>query len=547
MLEAIKHTGIFERSLLKFWVVIFFLLFSAFQLCAIAEENEWVSRDAYVSSGIGDARVLIPMFADDTTSSSICNLVFNGLTKVDKDLNVVPDLAESWEVSPDGLEITFRLKKGVLWHDGEPCTASDVIFTYEKIMDPATGCPYISGYQDIEEIKQIDDHTIRFTYARPYAPALLKLGMGIIPEHIFASSRDLRKSKYARHPIGTGPYIFSRWESGQYMILEANPQYFKHEPGIKRYVYRIIPDQAVQFLELVSGGTDSMDLNPYQYLYRSNAPEFTERINKYKYLAHAYTYIGYNMNDPILKDRNVRQALSYAINRKEIIDAVLLGLGEECTGPFLKGTDYYNEDVEGYAYHPAKAALLLRKAGWADIDDDGILEKNGMELRIRIATNQGNQVREDVATIVQSQWARLGVRADIQVVAWSAFLDQFVNKKNFQTVLLGWTTPVDPDIYAVWHSASSGEGGLNFILYSDKRVDDLIEKGRREFDHSKRAQIYKKAHEFILEEAPYTFLFFPYATPAIHKRFKGIKEAPAGIGYNFIDWYVPEREVKYKF
>ncbi len=148
---------------------------------------------------------------------------------------------------------------------------------------------------------------------------------------------------------------------------------------------------------------------------------------------------------------------------------------------------------------------------------------------------------------MQSQRARLGVRADIQVVAWSAFLDQFVNKKNFQTVLLGWTTPVDPDIYAVWHSASSGEGGLNFISYSDKRVDALIENGRREFDPSKRAQIYKKAHELILEEAPYTFLFFPYATPAIHKRFKGIKEAPAGIGYNFIDWYVPEREVKYKF
>lgn len=506
-----------------------------------------IPADAYVSSGIGDARILIPFLADDTTSSSACNLVYNGLTKVDKGLNIVGDLAEKWEIEDGGLSITFYLRKGVIWHDGEPFTAGDVRFTYETILDPRTGCPYISNYSDIEKIEVADPHTIRFYYRQPYAPALLKFGMGIVPEHLFKGAEDIRRSVYARAPVGTGPYRFSLWENGQHIILDENPYYFEHRPWIKRYVYRIIPDQAVQFLELVSGGVDSMDLNPYQFIYRSDTREFDRQISKYRYLAHSYTYIGYNLKDPLLKDRRVRLALSHAINKQEMIDAVLLGLGEPCTGPFIKDTPYYDKEVAGYGYDPEKAAALLREAGWKDIDDDGVLEKDGEEFRIRIVTNQGNQVREDVATIVQSQWSRVGIATEIQVTAWSAFLDQFVNKKNFQAVLLGWTMPIDPDCYAVWHSNSMAEGGLNFISFSDARVDELIELGRREFDPEARAEIYRRIHRYLSEEAPYTFLFFPYATPAVNKRFKGIEPAPAGIGYNFIDWYVPEDEVKYKF
>ena len=156
-------------------------------------------------------------------------------------------------------------------------------------------------------------------------------------------------------------------------------------------------------------------------------------------------------------------------------------------------------------------------------------------------------MREDIATIVQSQWADLGIKVDIQVVAWSAFLDQFIDKKNFQAVLLGWSLSVDPDLFSVWHTESGRKGGLNFISYSNKQVDELIEKGRAEFDEKKRADIYHEIHNIISDETPYTFLVAPYETPAIQKRFKGMKPAPAGIGYNFIDWYVPEDEVKYKF
>jgi peptide/nickel transport system substrate-binding protein len=547
VLKFVVKTVSLRGSSFVLKAMILFFSVTCFSVTVGGEDSGTKTHDAYVSSGLGDGRVLIPFLADDVTSSSICGLVYNGLTKIDKDLNVIADLAERWEVSDDAREIVFYLRKGVKWHDGRPFTAKDVKFTYDTILNPSTACPYVSGYSDITDVEEVDENTVKFVYKEPYAPALLKLGMGIVPEHLFSKEKDLRRSQYARKPIGTGPYKFVEWKSGEYMILEANDEYFVHTPRIRRYVYRIIPDQSVQFLELVTGGVDSMELNPYQFLYRSQTAEFNDTIEKYRYLSNSYTFVGYNLKDPILSDKRVRQALSYAINEKEIIDSVLLGQGETTTGPFMKDSPYYDHSARAYAYDMMKAAMLLREAGWSDIEGTGTLSKDGRELRIVIATNQGSQVREDAATVIQGQWAKLGIKTEIQVVAWSAFLNQFIDKRNFQAVILGWTVPPDPDIFAVWHSRSAGKGGLNFVSFSNERVDELIEKGRREFSGEVRKEIYREAHRLIAEEAPYTFLFTPYALPAVNRRIKGIEPAPAGIGYNFIDWHVNERDVKYRF
>ena len=500
--------------------------------------------DAFVTAELGDARVLIPFLADDTASSGISSLVFNGLTKLDKNLNVAGDLAESWEVSEGGLVITFHLRKNVRWHDNYPFTAEDVEFTYQALLDPKNGCPYTASYSDIEKVEVIDTHTVRFTYKRPYAPALHKLGMGIIPKHILAG-QDIRTSPFRRNPIGTGPYKFNKWKTDQYIIMDSNTGYFEHQPYIDRHVSRIIPNQAIQFLELSSGAVDSMGLTPYQYKHRAVTKRFRENFNTYKYLSHAYTYIGYNLEDPLFKDVRVRQALSYAVNKEEIIDGVLLGLGEVCTGPFLKGTRWYSDDAGGYGYDINKAKALLGEAGWFDKNGDGILEKDGIDFKFKLITNQGNKMRQDIATLVQRQLSSLGIKIEIQTIAWAAFLNEFIDKKRFQAVILGWTIPQDPDCFNVWHSESAKEGGLNFVSYKNDEVDRLIVEGRAIFDEEKRERIYKKIHELIARDAPYTFLYFPYSTPAVSKRFRGIEPAPAGIGYNFIDWYVNPGERRY--
>ena len=502
--------------------------------------------DAYVSGSLSDATILIPFLADDSASGGICNLVYNGLTKVDKDLNVVGDLAKSWEVSDDKLRIIFKLRKNVYWHDGVEFSAEDVKFTFMTILNPDNAVPYIASFQDIESIRIIDKHTIEFIYKKPYAPALLKLGMGIIPKHLFENT-DIRDSKYARAPIGTGPYKLNIWKTDQYMILNSYKNYFLGQPYISKYVERIIPDQAVQFLELVTGGIDSMSLSPYQYKYRTDTSKFNLRFNKYKYLAHQYTYIGYNLKDPMFSDKRVRQALSYALDKEAIIEGVLMGLGEECSGPFIKNTYAYNRDVKKYPYSPAKARELLAEAGWEDTDADGILDKDGQPFSFKLITNQGNKQREDVVTIAQRNWQEIGIKVEVQTIAFVTFLKEFVDKRNFQALILGWTMPIDPDCYNVWHSEAIKEGGLNFIGYNNPEVDKLIEAARGTYDLDERAKCYRKIHAILAEEQPYTFLYFPYALPAVNKRFKGIIPAPAGISYDFINWYVPENEQRYSF
>jgi peptide/nickel transport system substrate-binding protein len=502
--------------------------------------------DAYVSGSLSDATILIPFLADDSASGGICNLVYNGLTKVDKDLKVVGDLAKDWTITSDKLRIIFKLRDNVFWQDGMKFTSQDVKFTYETILNPDNAVAYVASFQDIEDINIIDDYTIEFVYRKPYAPALLKLGMGIIPKHIFENV-DLRNNKYTRSPVGTGPYVLNTWKTDQYMILNSYKDYFEGQPYISKYVERIIPDQAVQFLELITGGIDSMSLNPYQYKYRTDTKKFNERFNKYKYLAHQYTYIGYNLADPMFSDKKVRQALSYAIDKQAIIEGVLMGLGEECTGPFIKNTYAYNEEAKKYPYDPAKARILLAAAGWTDSDRDGVLDKDGVPFKFKLITNQGNKQREDVATIVQRNWQEIGLDVEVQTIAFVTFLKEFVDKRNFQALILGWTMPIDPDCYNVWHSETIKEGGLNFISYKNPEVDRLIEEGRSTYNINKRSKCYQEIHAIIAEEQPYTFLYFPYALPAVNKRFKGIVPAPAGISYDFIHWYVPENEQRYTF
>jgi peptide/nickel transport system substrate-binding protein len=514
-----------------------------------SKDRPEVAGDAYVSGALSDATILIPFLADDSASSGICGLVYNGLTKVDKDLKVVGELAKDWRISDDKLRIIFYLQDNVYWQDGVKFSAEDVKFTFETILNPDNAVPYIASFQDIESINIIDDYTIEFIYSRPYAPALLKLGMGIIPKHVFfgLKGQQIRNSKYARDPIGTGPYRLDIWKTDEYIILDSNKDYFEHEPYVTKYVERIIPDQAVQFLELITEGIDSMGLSPYQYKYRTNTEKFNKRFNKYKYLAHQYTYIGYNLSDPMFADKKVRQALSYAIDKEAIIKGVLMGLGEECTGPFIKDTYAHNEDVKRYPYNPDKAKELLSLAGWKDTDNDGVLDKDGVPFSFKLITNQGNKQREDIATIVQRYWQDIGIDVEVQTIAFVTFLKEFVDKRNFQALILGWTMPIDADCYNVWHSDAVKNGGLNFIGYSNSEVDRLIEEGRSTYDIDRRAKCYKEIHAILAEEQPYTFLYFPYSLPAVNKRFKGIVPAPAGISYNFINWYVPENEQRYTF
>lgn len=501
--------------------------------------------DAIVEGSIGDASTLIPMLASDSASFGVASLIYNGLVKYDKDLRIVGDLAESWEISPDGLTITFKLRRGVRWHDGHEFTAEDVLFGYRTIIDPKTPTAYKEDYLQVKRAEVLDRYTFRVTYEKPFAPALTTWGMlPILPKHLLEGV-DITKSELNRHPVGTGPFKFVEWRTAERIVLKANEDYFEGRPYLDMYIYRVIPDQATMFLELQAGTVDMMGLTPFQFRRQTEDNFFKINFQKFRYPVFAYTYLGYNLKDPRFSDRRVRQAISYAIDKKEIIDGVLLGLGRIATGPYVPDTWPYNPNVRDYPYNPSKALELLKEAGWEDRDGDGVLDKDGKPFEFTILTNAGNSMRERAAQIIQWRLAKIGIRTKIRKIEWAAFINEFINKRRFEAVLLGWQIGLDPDQYDIWHSSKTGEKELNFIGFKNEEVDELLEKGRRTFDQEKRKKYYWRIQEILAEEQPYTFLYVPDATPIVHRRFYGIEPSPIGITYNIHKWFVPRGIQKY--
>ncbi|MBT0654363.1 peptide-binding protein [Geomobilimonas luticola] len=500
--------------------------------------------DALVAGSIGEPSTLLPLLASDSASRDVAGQIYNGLVRYDKNLKLEGDLAEKWEISRDGLTITFHLRKGVTWHDGQPFTSRDVLYTYRVTIDPKTPTAYAENFKQVKRAEAPDPYTFRVTYAKPFAPALESWGVEILPAHLL-EGKDVTRSELARQPVGTGPYRFKEWIAGQKLVLESNHDYYEGRPYIDRYVYRIIPDTATMYMELKAGGLDMMGLTPVQYQRQTTTKEFLSRFNKYRYPASAYTYLGYNLRHPLFSDRRVRQAITSAISKDEIIQGVQFGMGQVAHGPYKPGTWAYNPNVRDFTYNPDRARALLAEAGWRDKNDDGILVKDGKPFSFTILTNQGNDQRLKTALIIQQRLKAVGIEVKIRTIEWASFLKNFIDKGDFQAIILGWTIGQDPDLFDVWHSSKTGPRELNFVGYKNAEVDRLIEQGRGTFDQEERRRCYYRIQEILAEDQPYTFLYVPDALPVVSARFRGIEPAPAGIMHNFIRWYVPKGEQVY--
>jgi len=500
--------------------------------------------DAIVEGSIGDVSGFLTAVTSDASSHAAAGYVFNGLVRYDKDLKLEPELAESWEISPDGKRITFHLRKGVKWHDGAPFTSDDVMFTYRRMIDPRTPTAYGEDFKQVKRAAAPDPHTFVAEYGRPFAPALASWGMHVLPKHLLEKFPDISKSPLNKKPVGTGPYRFVEWKTGEKVVFDASPDYFEGKPYIARVITRVIPDQATMFLELKSGGVDIMTLTPPQYVRQTETAEFKKSFNKYKYTASGYTYLGFRLSHPFFKDKRVRQAIAHAADKKALIDGVLLGLGQEAIGPYKPGTWAYNPNVRKYPHDPSLAKALLATAGWKE--KDGVLEKDGQPFEFTVLTNAGNEARAKTAAILQQNLAEVGIRMKIRTVEWAAFINEFIDKRKFDAVILGWNITPDPDQFDIWHSSKTGPKELNHVGFANSEVDRLLDEGRSTFDLEKRKKAYYRIQEILAEEQPYVFLFVPEALPVVQNRFRGIVPAPAGIAYNFVKWYVPAALQKHR-
>ncbi len=489
----------------------------------------------------GEPSGLIAMIAGESSASTIASNIFNSLLKYDKNLELTGELAQSWDVSADQKTITFHLKPNLKWADGKSLTSDDILFTWQLVTDDKTRTPYGADYKLVKKAEAPDPETFKVTYAQPYAPALDSWsGLHILPKHLL-EGQDINNTPFARNPVGSHYYQLDQWKKGESISLKRNVNATQGQAKIDHLVSRIIPDRAAQFLELMADNIDSMSLNSIQYarIFPSR-PDLTSKIAQYKELGNSYTYLGFNLKRKPFDDVRVRQAINYAIDKQEIIDGVLLGLGLPVASPYKPGTRWSNPELHPYPYDPKKAIALLKEAGFEDHDHDGILDKDGQPLSFEILTNQ-NKEREMSAVLVQRRLKEIGIDVKIRVVEWATFISRFIKTGDFNVVLLGWGLGLEPDQFNIWHSSQQAPGQFNFIGYNNPTVDKLLEDGRMELNPDKRMKIYHEFAKILLEDSPVVYLFAGYGLPAIHKRVKGIDDPapPAGIGHNSYEWYIP--------
>lgn len=424
--------------------------------------------------------------------------------------------------------IVFHLRPNVRFHDGHILNADDVRFTYEAIMDPANLSPRVSDYEPVKTVEAVDPLTVRIVYKRLYSPALGTWGMGILPEHLLNREalrneadrlgRDpekftMRQSRFDRHPVGCGPFMFGEWKSDQFISLARFHDYWEGPPHYKRYVMRIIPDLLTQEMEFYSGTLDSYNVQPHQVERLKNDPRF----QFFSGTSFGYTYIGYNMRRAPFDDVRVRRALGMALNVDQIIEYVLYNQGERITGPFVIQTDYYDRRIPQLPYDPEGALELLREAGWQR-NREGWLEKDGRKFEFTLITNSGNDIRKAVLAIAQDAWKQIGIDVRTDVLEWSVFIQERVNKNDFDALVLGWVMGIEPDLYQIWHSSQTHPHQLNFVGFKNPEADDLIVKIRQEYDHEKQVHYSHQLHELIAQEQPYTFLYVGKWTAILDKR-----------------------------
>jgi ABC-type transport system substrate-binding protein len=424
--------------------------------------------------------------------------------------------------------LIFHLRPNVRFHDGHVFDAYDVKFTYEAIMDPKNLSPRISDYEPVKTVEVIDPLTVRIVYKRLYSPAIGTWGMGILPEHLLnreslkeeavrlgkdPETFSIRQSEFNRHPVGCGPFVFQEWKSDQYITLKCFEGYWEGPPNYKQYMFRIIPDLLTQEMEFYAGTVDSYDVQPHQVKRLKTDPRF----QCFSGASFGYTYIGYNIRRAPFDDPRIRRALGMAIDVNKIIDYVLYGQGERITGPFVKQTDYYNSTIQPIPYDPEGALELLEQAGWKR-NEEGWLEKEGKKFQFTLITNSGNDLRKAILAIAQDAWRQIGIEVRTDLLEWSVFLQERVDKWDFDALILGWSMGIEPDLYQIWHSSQTNSHQLNFVGFKNKGADDLIIKIRQEYDRGKQVKYCHMLHEIIAREQPYTFLYVSKWTAVLDKR-----------------------------
>jgi peptide/nickel transport system substrate-binding protein len=472
-----------------------------------------------------DVRILNPILQSDTVSGAITDRVFEPLVHEDPKTGVpIPVLAESWTISPDGLVYTFKIRDGVKFHDGQKLTAEDAKFTLDILKSDKVKTVRTADVEKIKSTEVVDPMTLRVNMSEAYCPFLDNLrNLGILPKHLLENTTNLNEDPFNLKPIGTGPFQFVEWVKDDHVTLQANDNYWNGRPKYDRFIFRPLKDRGALLAQLKTGDVDIAGVEPSEVKEVQAEPN----LQVVKYFAASITYLAYNNTRPGLDDANVRQALTYAVDRKLIIDQVLLGDGRPMNADIPSDSWAYNPNVKSFDFNPEKARQMLDTAGWKP-GGDGIRSKDGQSLNFTLWTNSGNKVREAIVTIAQQQLKDVGVGVDLQFQDFAAMINR-INKLDYDMFVSGFVFGADPDNYDLWHSSrkpdpATGKEGFNRAGFSTPKLDQLLEQGRGlpGCDSAKRKELYERAQEIIADGQPWNFLHQGQTSIAVNKRLSGL-------------------------
>ncbi|MCE5260320.1 MAG: ABC transporter substrate-binding protein [Chloroflexi bacterium] len=497
----------------------------------------------YVEGVVGNPQAINPILSQaNALDQDLVSLIFNGLTRINEHGEVVPDLAERWDVSPDGTTYTFYLRQDVLWHDGAPFTASDVIFTINAIQNPDyQGMSYLSSLWRSVTVEQVDAYTVRFRLREPYVPFLDYTSIGILPVHLLGNVpiASLAAAKFNAEPVGTGPFRVAEVNARK-IALVANQNYYKTRPYLDRVEFIFYPNDEAVFEARKRGEIAGISRVLPDNL---DAVRKDKSLDLYSAPLSGYTTVFLNLDKAIFQDVQVRQALMWALDRQQLVDDVLGGQGVVINSPILPNTWAYADDLGGYTYDPAKAKALLEQAGWVDENGDRILEKGDMTLEFTLTTNEDDPVRVALIHAIADQLAKVGIRVTPQTTSWETLVGEMLRKRRYDAVLGGWQNlPADPDPYAYWHSSQATEDGLNFPNYINPEVDTLLEQGRSTLDLQQRITLYRRFQEIFIDEVPSLILYQPIYNYAVDAKVNDVQVgtmfSSADRFRTITDWYM---------
>lgn len=494
-------------------------------------------KDTLVYGTSNSNGVFLDIYTDSVYDSELSYPIFETLCDFDPTGKAIPNVAERWDIAPDGKEYTFYLRKDVRFADGHPLTAEDVAFIYYVQCDKSFDGPAdifrfnlkgAKAYRDgtaatIEGIQIVDPYTIRFVLDKPSARFLDYIGgeSFIYPKHYYG--KDYKQGDCSgvkaliRKPLGSGPYKLAEFREGVEVIYTVNENYWGPKPSISRIIYKVV-NPNVRMQMVAAGEIDIAQISP------TNARNINQLkgfgfVDIHQYPQRGYSYIGMNQGNPIFQDKRVRQAMTYGLNRKQIVEAFTEGFGIVASQPQSKASPYYNPDVNPYDFDPEKAARLLAEAGWQK-GPDGVLVKDGKRFEIRFSATAPSELNEILIPVAKKNYEKLGIVFIPEQMEFNA-VKQKVDSRQADTWMMGWSLGNDPDS-VIFNS----DGVQNRIGYKNERVDELFLKGRAMIRREDRIPVYQEIYKLINEDCPYVFLLQNTVTVAVNSRVSGVETSP---------------------